>query len=140
MLNFSNLKKIDRKSLSINVDKRKSRVTISGDTAFEYERNDENEEKSNPSTSISKAQAKELYLKTFREIEADESAPPPKASNIVVKGAPRTKSILKNRMNNVSVILPEDKTEKWGGRESKLLERVKDIDGKMITSNHSLEH
>lgn len=71
MLNFSNLKKIDRKSVSIMVDKRKSRVTISGDTAFEYERNDDNEEKSNPSTSISKAQAKELYLKTFREIEAD---------------------------------------------------------------------
>jgi ribosomal protein L24 len=34
MLNFSNLKKIDRKSVSISVDKRKSRVTISGDTAF----------------------------------------------------------------------------------------------------------
>jgi len=40
----------------------------------------------------------------------------------------------------VSVILPEDKNEKWDGRESKLLERLKDIDGKMITSNHSLEH
>jgi hypothetical protein len=39
MLNFSNLKNIDRKSVSINVDKRKSRVTISGDTAFEYEIN-----------------------------------------------------------------------------------------------------
>lgn len=34
LLNFSNLKKIDRKSCSIVVDKRKSRVTISGDTAF----------------------------------------------------------------------------------------------------------
>ena len=38
-LNFSNLKKIDRKSCSIMIDplKRKSRVTISGDTAFVYE-------------------------------------------------------------------------------------------------------
>ena len=37
-LNFSNLKKIDRKSCSIMVGplKRKSRVTISGDTAIEY--------------------------------------------------------------------------------------------------------
>lgn len=139
-LNFSNLKKIDRKSVSIKVDKRKSRVTISGDTAFEYERNDDNEEKSNPSTSISKAQAKEMYLKTYRELEADDCAPPAKASNIVVKGAQRSKSILKNRLNNVSVILPEEKGERWGGRESKLVERLKDIDGKMITSNHSLEH
>lgn len=38
-LNFSNLKKIDRKSCSIMIDplSRKSRVTISGDTAIEYE-------------------------------------------------------------------------------------------------------
>jgi hypothetical protein len=43
-------------------------------------------------------------------------------------------------MNNVSVILPvEEKGERWGGRESKLVERLKDIDGKMISSNHSLE-
>jgi len=34
-LNFSNLKKIDRKSCSIMIpQQRKSRVTISGDTAF----------------------------------------------------------------------------------------------------------
>lgn len=110
LLNFSNLKKIDRKSVSIVVDKRKSRVTISGDTAFEYERED-NDDKSNNSTAISKAQAKEKYLKTYRELEADDSAPPAKASNIVVKGAPRSKSILKNRMNNVSVILPAEEKE-----------------------------
>jgi hypothetical protein len=40
----------------------------------------------------------------------------------------------------VSVILPEGEGEKWGGRESKLVERLKDIDGKILTSNHSLEH
>ncbi len=47
--------------------KRKSRVTISGDTAFQYERAEENErDKSLISTQISKAQAKEKYLKTFK--------------------------------------------------------------------------
>jgi hypothetical protein len=55
-LNFSNLKKIDRKSCSIMVDplkSRKSRVTISGDTAIEYE-SEEVYDKSNNSTSVSK--------------------------------------------------------------------------------------
>lgn len=59
-LNFSNLKKIDRKSCSIMISplqKRQSRVTISGDTAFEYEA-DDNYEKSNNSTSVSKEQTK----------------------------------------------------------------------------------
>ena len=36
-LNFSNLKKIDRKSCSIMIPGRKSRVTISGDTAIVYD-------------------------------------------------------------------------------------------------------
>ena len=44
---------------------RKSRVTISGDTAVEYE-SEEVYEKSNNSTSVSKEQAKEMYLKTFK--------------------------------------------------------------------------
>lgn len=69
-LNFSNLKKIDRKSCSIMIDplhKRKSRVTISGDTAFEYEA-EENYDKSNNSTSVSKEQTKEIYLRTCKEI------------------------------------------------------------------------
>jgi ribosomal protein L24 len=69
-LNFSNLKKIDRKSCSIVVDplkQRKSRVTISGDTAIEYE-SEEVYEKSNNSTSVSKEQNAEKYLKTFKEI------------------------------------------------------------------------
>ncbi len=49
------------------VSKRKSRVTISGDTAFEYEAED-NADKSNNSTSISKEQSKEIYLRTSKEI------------------------------------------------------------------------
>jgi len=74
-LNFSNLKKIDRKSCSIVVNPisskaRQSRVTISGDTAVEYE-SAEVYDKSNNSTSVSKEQAKELYQKTFKEIEMD---------------------------------------------------------------------
>lgn len=36
-------------------------------------------------------------------------------------------------------MISEDKKDIYGGRESKLLERLKDIDGKMIASNHSLE-
>ena len=44
---------------------RKSRVTISGDTTFEYERNEEvNCDKSN-STAFSKDVVKEKYQKTF---------------------------------------------------------------------------
>ncbi len=46
--------------------KRKSRVTISGDTAFIYEQQPIEVEKSQNSTSISGEQAKEKYLKTFR--------------------------------------------------------------------------
>lgn len=37
------------------------------------------------------------------------------------------------------MLAPEEIGERWGGRESKLVERLKDIDGKMISSNHSLE-
>lgn len=33
----------------------------------------------------------------------------------------------------------EDKNAKYGGRESKLIDRLKNIDGKVISSNHSLE-
>jgi hypothetical protein len=33
----------------------------------------------------------------------------------------------------------EDRNSKYGGRESKLIERLKNIDGKVISSNHSLE-
>lgn len=60
LLNFSNLKKIDRKSCSIMVASqgRKSRVTISGDTAFEYETEDGPNDKSQPSTTISKELAR----------------------------------------------------------------------------------
>ena len=36
-------------------------------------------------------------------------------------------------------MIPEERKDIYGGRESKLLERLKDIDGKMIASNHSLE-
>lgn len=36
-------------------------------------------------------------------------------------------------------MIQEDKKENYGGRESKLLEKLKDIDGKMIASNHSVE-
>lgn len=65
---------------------------------------------------------------------------PVKATNIVVKNTGRSKSILKNRFNP-SIIVPEmeDRMAKYGGRESKLIERLKNIDGKMISSNHSLE-
>lgn len=70
LLNFSNLKVIDRKSITMVPDpsKRKSRVTISGDTAFEYERVEDEKDKSVISTQISKAQVQEKYLKTSKEI------------------------------------------------------------------------
>ena len=64
-MNFSNLKKIDRSSVSIVPDpkKRKSRVTISGDTAVVYERADDDADKP---VAINASQAKEKYLKTYR--------------------------------------------------------------------------
>ena len=51
---------------------RKSRVTISGDTAFEYEREEDNCDHSNTSTSVGKEQNREKYLRTFKEIEEEE--------------------------------------------------------------------
>lgn len=55
-LNFANLKQIDRRSVSIALHPqgRKSRVTISGDSAVEYEAGDDGNDKSNYSTFISK--------------------------------------------------------------------------------------
>lgn len=73
-LNFSNLKKIDRKSCSILVSPfkakgRQSRVTISGDTTVEYE-SEYVYDKSNNSTSAGKETNQEKYLKTFKELES----------------------------------------------------------------------
>ncbi|CAM6000184.1 unnamed protein product [Sphagnum balticum] len=53
--------------------KRKSRVTISGDSAFEYEAVEEECDRSLNSTSISKDQVREKYVKTFNEIELDDT-------------------------------------------------------------------
>ena len=58
-LNFSNLKMIDRKSVSIMIKpgiSRKSRVTIAGDIAIEYEAidDDQKDDKSFSSTNVSK--------------------------------------------------------------------------------------
>jgi hypothetical protein len=143
VLNFSNLKKIDRKSCSIMIDPakmRKSRVTISGDTAFEYEREDDGDKSFN-STQVSKEQLKEKYLRTSKEIEADKDTPPTPASTIVAKPTNRTKSILKNRASTLFVESNPAKQDKniYGGRDSKFVDRIKNIDGKIIASNHSLE-
>jgi hypothetical protein len=96
---------------------RKSRVTISGDTAIEYE-SEEVYDKSNNSTSVSKEQNKEKYLNTFKEIETENDKPAP-AMNIVAKPNNRSKSILKNKK---SILVPsEPQTQKpqeqnYGGR------------------------
>jgi hypothetical protein len=70
-LNFSNLRMIDRKSVSIMIKPdfpRKSRVTIAGDIAIEYDANedDEKDDKSFASTNVSKEYVKEKFIKTFR--------------------------------------------------------------------------
>ena len=121
---------------------RKSRVTISGDTAIQYEAAEEGpNDKSQASTTISKEQAKEKFLKTSKEIEMDDdSKQNSKTAKIVAKPNPRSKSILKNR--NVTSIIVNDKTqikEKYGGRESVLVDKIKNIDGKVITSSQSVE-
>ena len=59
----------------------------------------------------------------------------------MVKQPNRTKSILKNR--GKSLIDPADsaevpKEDQYGGRSSIMVEKIKDIDGKMITSEHTL--
>lgn len=138
-LNFCNLKKIDRKSCSIMVPPlgRKSRVTISGDTAIEYEAEEQIDK--SYSTSVSKEQSKEIYLRTFKEIEEEHDAPVP-ATKVVAKPNPRSKSILKNKQSSIAanVETQPPATTNYGGRESRLVDCIKDIDGKMITSGHSI--
>ena len=96
---------------------RKSGVTISGDTAVEYE-SEEVYEKSNNSTSVSREQNKEKYLTTFKEIEMENDKPAP-AMNIISKPNNRSKSILKNKM---SILVPSDpqpqkpQEQNYGGR------------------------
>lgn len=140
-LNFSNLKKIDRKSCSIVIgplNGRKSRVTISGDTAFEYER-EEDGNKSFNSTEVSKEQLKEKDIRTLREIEMEKDVGAP-ASQIVAKPNPRSKSILKNKLAGSGLgAVQLGVKEGLLGRESHLIEKLKNIDGKVISSNHSLE-
>lgn len=89
---------------------RKSRVTISGDTAIQYEAAEEGpNDKSQASTTISKEQAKEKFLKTSKEIELDDDSKQNlKTAKIVAKPNPRSKSILKNR--NITSIIVNDKT------------------------------
>lgn len=70
-------------------------------------------------------------------MENDVPAP---ASKVVAKPNPRSKSILKNKqtpslINSTPV---QDQKEIYGGRESRFVENVKNIDGKMITSSHSI--
>jgi hypothetical protein len=69
-------------------------------------------------------------------MENDVPAP---ASKIVAKANPRSKSILKNKQSTLiaNSTAPEQK-DIYGGRESRLVDKVKDIDGKMITSAHSI--
>lgn len=69
-------------------------------------------------------------------MENDVAAP---ASKIVAKANPRSKSILKNKLTSplASLATAENK-DNYGTRDSRLLDKVKDIDGKMITSAHSI--
>jgi hypothetical protein len=66
---------------------------------------------------------------------------PTVASKIVAKTGTRSKSILKNK-SNVSILnqpLQEiSQEQKYGGRESRFIEKIKDIDGKVITSQRSI--
>jgi hypothetical protein len=57
----------------------------------------------------------------------------------VAKPNPRSKSILKNR--NITSIMVNDKIESkdlYIGRDSKLIDRIKNIDGKLITTSHEI--
>jgi len=71
-------------------------------------------------------------------MENDKPAP---ALNIVSKPNNRSKSILKNKK---SVLVPSElqpqkpQEQNYGGRESRFLEKIKDIDGKMISSVKSI--
>ena len=113
-------------------------MTISGDTAFEYE-SEQVYEKSNNSTSVSKEQNREKYEKTFKEIEMENDAEAP-ATKIVAKAATRSKSILKNNKKESIFVneVAEKKEDSYGGRESRFVDKIKDIDGKIITSNRSI--
>lgn len=146
-LNFSNLKKIDRKSCSIVCPTagRKSRVTISGDSAVIYEAPEDNGEGS--SKAITGKEARDKFDRTFKELEAEGEGAEVKAAEVIVKKPSRSKSILKSRQQSIVQNLPETpppeepmaSDEKYGGRKSVLIDKIKDIDGKMITSNRSIE-
>jgi len=70
----------------------------------------------------------------------DDTSSIEKVTNIVVKTGGRSKSILKNRNANSLIQVEQlDKKDKYGGRDSNFVEKIKNIDGKVISSNHSLE-
>ncbi len=115
---------------------RKSRVTITGDTAVEYEREDDGEKSAN-STQVSKQQMQEKYSRISKEIELEEDVAAP-ANKIVAKPSNRCKSILKNKSSVQNNFIPDSK-ETCPVRESKFIDKLKNIDGKVISSNHSIE-
>lgn len=71
-------------------------------------------------------------------MDKDEPAP---TTNIVAKPSTRSKSILKNK-TGVSILIQEPseivQEQKYGGRQSRFIEKIKDIDGKIISSQKSL--
>lgn len=131
-LNFSNLKMIDRKSSdAINFKHRKSRVTILGDVTFEYKVNEEETAESEADEPIN-----DKAMRTFKEIEGDDDEEENMPS-ITIKPPTRSRSILKNRGTTSIFVHEEDKEtrrSRYLGRESHILEKLKDIDGKLIRS------
>jgi hypothetical protein len=88
---------------------------------------------------VSKEQLKEKNLRTLREIELEKDVAAP-ATQIVSKPNPRSKSILKNKLagSGIGAIDLGIKEPLNIGRESHLIDKLKNIEGKIITSNHSL--
>lgn len=131
-LNFIKLKLIDRKSIDkSSMRERKSRVTILGDTTYEYKRDEETAAESKESENV-----EDKALRTYKEIELDDDSDGEQAPVIQIKAPRRGKSILKNK--GTSIFIQGDSFEarrsRYLGRESKLITLVKNIDGKLIPS------
>ena len=80
---------------------------------------------------------REKYCRVSKEIELEKDVPAA-ASKIVAKTNNRCKSILKNKCSIQNSFSQEDE-ESYPVRESKLIDKLKNIDGKVISSNHSIE-
>lgn len=139
LLKFSNLKKIDRTSISIMLPKggrgRESRVTLLGDMAFEYIAEEDEEPRERMSYYLPPKTLRQKFIEITNEIEEDTQSSEKEEQTPVIKckANTRSKSILKNR-NSQLYINESEPIDNMKG-DDKLIEKLQDVDGKMIKAD-----